>query len=54
MAASSAEHNVQLKKEEIDTAATVAQFCLVGGLAVGSVLSFGVRGVICGCNPLFG
>lgn len=51
MAASSPEHNTKLKKEEINTAATVAQFCLIGGLAIGSFLSFGVRGVICDCNP---
>lgn len=48
---SSPEHNTKLKHEEVDTAATVAQFCLVAGLAIGSALSFAVRGSICGCNP---
>ncbi|KAF8306271.1 hypothetical protein DL93DRAFT_2127158 [Clavulina sp. PMI_390] len=51
MAVSSLEHNPRLKKEEINTAATVAQFCLIGGLAMGSLVSFGVRGWVCKCNP---
>ena len=53
MAAPSREHNPRLKyrPEDVETAATIAQFCLVGGLAVGSFMSFGVRGAICACNP---
>ena len=53
MAAPSLEHNPRLKHkpEDVDTAATIAQFCLVGGLAVGSLMSFGVKGAICACNP---
>ena len=53
MSASSLEHNPRLKgrAEDVDTAATVGSFCLVGGLALGSVFSFGVKGMICGCNP---
>ncbi|KAL1743895.1 nucleoside transporter-domain-containing protein [Schizophyllum fasciatum] len=53
MAAPSLEHNPRLKgrKEDVDVAATVASFCLVGGLAVGSIASFVVRGAICACNP---
>ncbi|KAF8579045.1 hypothetical protein K439DRAFT_1638333 [Ramaria rubella] len=53
MAAPSPEHNPRLKHrpEDVDTAATIAQFCLVGGLVVGSFTSFGVRGAICACNP---
>ena len=37
--------------EDVDVAATVASFCLVGGLAVGSFGSFGVRAAVCNCNP---
>jgi solute carrier family 29 (equilibrative nucleoside transporter), member 1/2/3 len=53
MAAPSREHNPRLKyrPEDVDTAAIIAQFCLVGGLAIGSFMSFGVRGAICACNP---
>ncbi|KAG7096658.1 hypothetical protein E1B28_004073 [Marasmius oreades] len=53
MAAPSLEHNPRLKgkQEDIDVAATIAQFCLVGGLAVGSMASFAVRGIVCSCNP---
>jgi solute carrier family 29 (equilibrative nucleoside transporter), member 1/2/3 len=53
MSASSLEHNPRLKGrvEDVDTAATVGTFCLVGGLALGSVFSFGVKGIICECNP---
>jgi len=48
---SSPQHNAKLKNDDIDTAATVAQFCLIAGLAIGSALSFAVRGSICHCNP---
>jgi equilibrative nucleoside transporter 1/2/3 len=53
MAAPSLEHNPRLKgrAEDVDVAATVASFCLVGGLALGSISSFAVKGAICGCNP---
>lgn len=54
IAAPSVEHNPALKgrREDVDTAATVAVFTLVGGLATGSMLSFAVRSAICGgCNP---
>lgn len=53
MAAPSLEHNPRLKgrAEDVDVAATVASFCLVGGLALGSITSFAVKGSICGCNP---
>jgi len=53
MAAPSLEHNPRLKGrvEDVDVAATVASFCLVAGLATGSIASFAVKGVICGCNP---
>ena len=53
MSASSLEHNPRLKgrAEDVDVAATVAFFCLVGGLALGSIFSFGVEGMICECNP---
>ncbi|KAJ7873335.1 nucleoside transporter-domain-containing protein [Mycena olivaceomarginata] len=53
MAAPSLEHNPRLqgRRQDVDVAATVASFCLVGGLALGSILSFGVRSVVCQCNP---
>ncbi|KAF9468919.1 nucleoside transporter-domain-containing protein [Collybia nuda] len=53
MSAPSLEHNPRLKghKEDVDVAATVASFCLVGGLAIGSVANFAVRGLVCECNP---
>ncbi|KAG6831868.1 hypothetical protein H0H92_006985 [Tricholoma furcatifolium] len=53
MAAPSLEHNPRLKgrRDYVDVAATVASFSIVGGLALGSVASFAVRGAICGCNP---
>jgi len=56
MAAPSLEHNPNLhgRKEDVSTAATLAGFCLVGGLAVGSIMSFAVRYAICGCNPFIG
>ncbi|KAF8974277.1 nucleoside transporter-domain-containing protein [Flammula alnicola] len=45
MSAPSLEHNPRLKGRR-------RTFCLVGGLALGSVTSFAVKGAICGCNPL--
>ena len=53
MAAPSLTHNPRLKgrPEDVDVAATVASFCLVGGLAAGSILSFAVRAAVCDCNP---
>ncbi|GJE84933.1 equilibrative nucleoside transporter 1 [Phanerochaete sordida] len=56
MAAPSVEHNPRLKGrvEDVDVAATVASFHLVGGLAVGSFASFAVRAAVCGCNPFIG
>lgn len=53
IAAPSVEHNPRLKGrvEDVDVAATVASFCLVGGLAIGSFASFAVRAAICNCNP---
>lgn len=53
MSAASVEHNPRLKgrTEDVDVAATVASFCLVGGLALGSFASFAVKAAICGCNP---
>lgn len=56
MSAPSVEHNPRLKGriEDVDVAATVASFCLVGGLAVGGFASFGVRAAVCNCNPFQG
>ncbi|KXN87949.1 Equilibrative nucleoside transporter 1 [Leucoagaricus sp. SymC.cos] len=53
MSAPSLEHNPRLKGnvEDVDVAATVASFFLVGGLVMGSVASFAVKGTICQCNP---
>ncbi|KAH8830584.1 nucleoside transporter-domain-containing protein [Flagelloscypha sp. PMI_526] len=53
IAAPSVEHNPKLqgRTEDIDIAATVASFCLVIGLALGSCASFAVRSVFCQCNP---
>ncbi|KAJ6510187.1 nucleoside transporter-domain-containing protein [Mycena vitilis] len=53
MAAPSLEHNPRLqgRRNDVDVAATVASFCLVGGLALGSICSFGVRAAVCECNP---
>jgi equilibrative nucleoside transporter 1/2/3 len=49
----SLEHNPHLKgrREDVDVAATVATFCLVGGIVVGSLSSFAVRAAVCECNP---
>jgi equilibrative nucleoside transporter 1/2/3 len=53
ISASSLAHNPRLKgrKEDVDTAATVTCFCLMIGLALGSLASFGVRAAVCECNP---
>ena len=53
MSASSLEHNPRLKgrAEDVDVAATMASFSLVAGLALGSMFSFAVQGMICKCNP---
>jgi len=53
MSAPSLEHNPRLRgrREDVDVAATVATFCIVGGLVLGSMGSFAVRAMICGCNP---
>lgn len=53
IAASSLDHNPRLngRREDVDVAATVASFSLVGGLALGSVASFAVRAAFCQCNP---
>jgi len=53
MAAPSLEHNPRLKgrREDVDLAAPLAGFCVVGGLVAGSILSFTVRAIVCGCNP---
>ncbi|KAF9076571.1 nucleoside transporter-domain-containing protein [Rhodocollybia butyracea] len=53
MSAPSLEHNPRLKgqREDVDVAATVSQFCLIGGLVLGSIVSFIVRGAVCACNP---
>jgi equilibrative nucleoside transporter 1/2/3 len=50
---SSLEHNPHLKgrREDVDVAATVATFCLVGGIVGGSLASFAVRAAVCECNP---
>ncbi|KAH7909969.1 nucleoside transporter-domain-containing protein [Hygrophoropsis aurantiaca] len=53
LGASSLDHNARLKgrQEDVDVAATVANFCVNVGLAVGSMASFAARGAICDCNP---
>lgn len=53
LGAPSLEHNRRLKgrQEDVDIASTVAAFCLIVGLAIGGFASFGVRAVICNCNP---
>lgn len=53
MSASSIEHNPYLRShpEDVDTAATLASFFLIGGLVIGSFGSFAVRAAICDCNP---
>ena len=53
IAAPSLEHNPRLKgrKEDVDLAAPIASFFLVGGLVIGSGSSFIVRAIVCSCNP---
>lgn len=51
MSAPSLEHNRRITKDDVDTAAVVASFCLAGGLTLGSVANFGIRAIICRCNP---
>jgi len=53
IAAPSLEHNPRLKgrKEDVDLAAAIVSFSLVGGLVIGSILSFIVRAIVCSCNP---
>jgi solute carrier family 29 (equilibrative nucleoside transporter), member 1/2/3 len=51
MATASLEHNKRLRKEQVDTAALIAQFSLASGLVLGSIANFGIRARICGCNP---
>ncbi|KAG6907603.1 hypothetical protein DXG01_008221 [Tephrocybe rancida] len=56
MSAPSLEHNPRLegRREDVDVAATVANFSLVGGLALGSIASFAVMAAVCGCSPFTG
>ncbi|KDQ64899.1 hypothetical protein JAAARDRAFT_52826 [Jaapia argillacea MUCL 33604] len=57
ISAPSLEHNPQLngRREDVDVAATLGSFCLVGGLMLGSIASFAVRSAMCGgCNPFTG
>ncbi|KAI5122120.1 hypothetical protein M0805_000768 [Coniferiporia weirii] len=53
IAAPSVENNPRLRgrRADVDVAATIASFCLVGGLAIGSMASFAVRARVCRCNP---
>ncbi len=51
MAAPNEEHNPRLRRSDVDIAATTANFCLIGGLVVGSIASFAVRAQVCNCNP---
>ncbi|KIN95721.1 hypothetical protein M404DRAFT_165111 [Pisolithus tinctorius Marx 270] len=52
LAVSSLQHNHRLRGYgDVDIAATLCAFTVVLGLAVGSLLSFGVRATICDCNP---
>lgn len=53
LGAPSLEHNKRLngRQEDVDVASTVAAFCLIVGLAVGGFASFGVRAIICNCDP---
>lgn len=52
LGASSLEHNPRLRhREDVPIASTVAGFCLIVGLTIGGFGSFGVRAIICQCNP---
>jgi len=52
LGACSLEHNPRLhRREDVPVASTIISFCLVVGLAIGGFGSFGVRAVICECNP---
>ena len=53
IASASIEHNPRLegRRGNVDVAATVASFCLVGGLTIGSFITFAVSGALCQCNP---
>lgn len=53
IAAPSVTHNPRLggRRADVDVAATLASFFLVGGLVLGSAASFAVRARVCGCNP---
>ncbi|GJJ07754.1 hypothetical protein Clacol_001959 [Clathrus columnatus] len=53
MAVPSPQRNPWLRHnpKDIEISATIAQFCLIGGLAFGSFLSFGVTAFVCSCNP---
>lgn len=53
LGACSLEHNPRLRqrREDVPIASTVAGFCLIVGLAIGGFGSFGVRAIICQCNP---
>ncbi|KDQ15791.1 hypothetical protein BOTBODRAFT_130479 [Botryobasidium botryosum FD-172 SS1] len=53
MAASSPKHNPRIRSDQASPAATVAQFFTMGGFTLGSFASFGVAGVVCGCNPFY-
>jgi equilibrative nucleoside transporter 1/2/3 len=53
LGAPSLEHNRRLggRQADVDVAGTIAGFCLIVGLTAGGFGSFGVRAVICNCNP---
>ncbi|PVG01232.1 hypothetical protein CPB86DRAFT_727955 [Serendipita vermifera] len=51
MFAPSLEHNTTLERDDVDVAAVVASFCLAGGLTGGSIANFGIRSLMCHCNP---
>ncbi|KDQ12677.1 hypothetical protein BOTBODRAFT_67158 [Botryobasidium botryosum FD-172 SS1] len=53
MSATSMTHNHWLKRDQVDLAATIVQFFLTGGAAVGSMLGFGIRCLVCQCNPFY-
>lgn len=53
MSGASLEHNPKLRnrREDVDIAAMVLQFFLMGGAVLGGIASFVVRGAVCRCNP---